>query len=97
MSEKQQKEQNKDNKENEDQEKQDQNKFFFWYKKENRKWIKDKLTKVGRSDLVNRLLPNSDTTWRKKKDLKPVKHTFDDAIPFNRRKNKVKRSSKKRR
>ena len=79
------------------QEKLDQHKFFFWYKKENRKWIKDKLTKVGRSDLVNRLLPNSDTTWLKKKDLKPVKHTFDYAIPFNRRKNKVKRSSKKRR
>lgn len=78
------------------QEKLDQHKFFFWYKKENRKWIKDKLTKVGRSDLVNRLLPN-DTSWRKKKDLKPVKHTFDDAIPFNRRKKKVKRGGKKRR
>ena len=78
------------------QEKLDQHKFFFWYKKENRKWIKDKLTKVGRSDLVNKLLPN-DTSWRKKKDLKPVKHTFDDAIPFNRRKKKVKRSGKKRR
>jgi len=78
------------------QEKLDQHKFFFWYKKENRKWIKDKLTKVGRSDLVNRLLPN-DTSWRKKKDLKPVKHTFDDAIPFNRRKKKVKRGGKKKR
>ena len=44
-------------------------KFFFWYKKENRKWIQDKLNKVGRSDLVKRLLPN-DQKWKKKKDLK---------------------------
>ncbi len=76
------------------QEKLDQHKFFFWYKKENRKWIQDKLNKVGRSDLVKRLLPY-DQKWKKKKDLKPVKHTFDDAIPFNRRKRKVKRSSKR--
>ncbi len=77
-------------------EKLDQHKFFFWYKKENRKWIKDKLDKVGRTDLLNRLLPNDDK-WRKKKKLKSVKHTFDDAIPFNKRKNKVKRKSNKRR
>ena len=78
------------------QEKLDQHKFFFWYKRENQQWIKDKLAKVGRTDLLKRLLPDNEK-WRKKKDLKPVKHTFDDAIPFNRRKSKVKRSSGKRR
>ena len=76
------------------QEKLDQHKFFFWYKKENKKWIQEKLNKVGRSDLVKRLIPNHDK-WRKKKTIKPVKHTFDDAVPFNKRKHKVKRTSKK--
>ena len=62
------------------QEKLDQHKFFFWYKKENRKWIKDKLTKVGRVDLLKKLLPE-DFQWRKNNASK-VKNTFDDAITF---------------
>lgn len=33
-----------------------QHKFFFWYKKENRYWIKDYLTKINRFDLIDRLL-----------------------------------------
>ena len=37
-------------------EKQDQNKFFFWYKKENRTWIKKKLTKANRPDLLEKLI-----------------------------------------
>jgi radical SAM superfamily enzyme YgiQ (UPF0313 family) len=37
-------------------EKQDQNKFFFWYKKENRSWIKKKLTKANRPDLLEKLV-----------------------------------------
>ena len=37
-------------------EKQDQNKFFFWYKKENRNWIKNKLQKANRPDLMEKLL-----------------------------------------
>lgn len=37
-------------------EKEEQHRFFFWYKKENRKWIKNTLQKVGRSDLLSRLL-----------------------------------------
>ncbi|MCB0478824.1 MAG: YgiQ family radical SAM protein [Crocinitomicaceae bacterium] len=36
-------------------EKQNQNRFFFWYKKENRSWIKDKLLKANRKDLLDRL------------------------------------------
>ena len=38
-------------------EKQAQNRFFFWYKAENKQWIKNTLAKVNRVDLVNRLLP----------------------------------------
>ena len=37
-------------------EKQNQNKFFFWYKKENRGWIKNKLEKANRPDLMNKLV-----------------------------------------
>ncbi len=37
-------------------EKKDQHKFFFWYKKENHRWIKNVLSKAGRQDLVNQLL-----------------------------------------
>ena len=37
-------------------EKQDQNKFFFWYKKENRNWIKNKLQKAKRPDLIEKLV-----------------------------------------
>lgn len=36
-------------------EKKNQHRFFFWYKKENRKWIKDKLLKADRKDLLDRL------------------------------------------
>ncbi len=38
-------------------EKLDQWKFFFWYKPENKNWIKDKLLAMGRKDLLNILLP----------------------------------------
>ena len=37
-------------------EKLDQNKFFFWYKKENKSFIREKLKKAGREDLAQRLL-----------------------------------------
>ncbi len=33
-----------------------QHKFFFWYKPENREWIKNTLRKAGREDLAQRLL-----------------------------------------
>jgi len=37
-------------------EKTDQNRFFFWYKHEDRGWIRNTLMKLNRSDLVARLL-----------------------------------------
>ena len=37
-------------------EKQNQHLFFFWYKPENRKQIKDKLMKLGRFDLLEKLI-----------------------------------------
>lgn len=37
-------------------EKLNQNRFFFWYKRENRDWIKQRLAKANRPDLAERLL-----------------------------------------
>ena len=37
-------------------EKKNQHRFFFWYKRENHKWIKDSLSKIDRLDLAEKLL-----------------------------------------
>jgi uncharacterized radical SAM protein YgiQ len=37
-------------------EREDQHRFFFWYKNENRKWISDALKKVGRFDLLKKIM-----------------------------------------
>lgn len=37
-------------------EKLNQNRFFFWYKKENQDWIRKQLTKAKRPDLIDKLL-----------------------------------------
>jgi hypothetical protein len=77
------------------QEREDQHNFFFWYKKENKEWIKNNLNKVGRHDLLQKLLPENNA-WKKNKTAhKVAQHTFDDAIPFNKRKKKVYRAPKK--
>ncbi len=36
--------------------KKDQNKFFFWYKRENHQWIKDTLRKAQHPEMINKLL-----------------------------------------
>ena len=36
--------------------KKEQNRFFFWYKKENRHWIRQTLERLNRQDLLRRLL-----------------------------------------
>jgi len=71
------------------QEKEEQHRFFFWYKKENKQWIKNTLNKVGRSDLLQTLLPENNT-WKKNKGDK-TKNTFDDTVVF---KSKRKKKSK---
>jgi uncharacterized radical SAM protein YgiQ len=78
-------------------EKDEQHRFFFWYKDENKAWIKKTLNRLGREDLLNVLLPAKSEKWRKNKPSGEAKHTFDDAVPFNQRKTKVKYKSKKRR
>lgn len=69
-------------------EKEKQHRFFFWYKKENKDWIRNTLNNLGRKDLVEALLHTGKTDFWK--NNKPVKNTFDDAIP-SRRKNKPRR------
>ncbi len=76
-------------------EKDEQHRFFFWYKDENKAWIKKTLNKLGRQDLLNVLLPEKTEKWRKNKPKGEAKNTYDDAIPFNKRKNKAKFRSKK--
>jgi len=66
-------------------ERDEQHRFFFWYKKENQQWIRNTLTKVGRLDLLQKLLP--DSNWKKKKIIK-TKDTFDETVPFTSRKKK---------
>lgn len=38
------------------QEKKNQHLFFFWYKRENQQQIRDKLTSIGREDLIEKLI-----------------------------------------
>ena len=57
------------------QEKINQHRFFFWYKKENRDWIKKRLTEAGRTDLLRRLLGSD------KKELCPQRKPTSKTIP----------------
>jgi uncharacterized radical SAM protein YgiQ len=47
-------------------EKQNQNKYFFWYKRENQDWIRQRLTKAERPDLVEKLLGDQQKPSEKK-------------------------------
>jgi uncharacterized radical SAM protein YgiQ len=67
-------------------EKEEQHRFFFWYKKENQQWIRNTLSKVGREDLLQKLLPAA-RTWRKNKKSK-TKDTFNDTVTYTSIKNK---------
>lgn len=78
-------------------EKDEQHRFFFWYKDENKDWIKKTLNKLGRQDLLKVLLPEKTEKWRKNKPQGEAKNTYDDAIPFNKRRTKVKYQGQKKR
>ncbi len=78
-------------------EKEEQHRFFFWYKDENKAWIKKTLSKLGRQDLLKVLLPEKGEKWRKNKPKGEAKNTYNDAVPFNKRKTKAKFKAKKKR
>ena len=46
--------------------KHDQQKFFFWYKKENRNWIQDTLHKLKRDDLIPKFYRESNSLKKRK-------------------------------
>lgn len=50
-------------------EKLNQNRFFFWYKRENQEWIRKRLTKANRPDLIDKLLGNSEDKKTNKKQV----------------------------
>ena len=52
-------------------EKEEQHRFFFWYKKENQNWIRNTLQKVGRNDLIEKLL-QPDRRGKHKPDPKKI-------------------------
>ena len=77
-------------------EKEEQHRFFFCYKKENKAWIKNTLSKLNRTDLLNVLLPENNS-WRKNKAGR-TKNTFDETITEKkkpRRQNKYKKRRKR--
>ncbi len=76
-------------------EKEEQHRFFFWYKDENKAWIKKTLNRLGREDLLKVLLPEKGEKWRKNKPKGEAKNTYNDAIPFNKRKDKAKFKKKR--
>ena len=50
-------------------EKKDQHRFFFWYKKENRQWVKDKLINAGKADLLEKLTADGSSQKSNKKEM----------------------------
>jgi uncharacterized radical SAM protein YgiQ len=68
------------------QEREDQHRFFFWYKPENQKWIRNTLKKVDRFDLIDRLLPKEEeqkaTGFKKTNSrIKSSKKEFVSVLP----------------
>ena len=67
-------------------EKLDQWKFFFWYKPENRQWIKDKLLQLGRKDLMQILLGKD--SYQSKRRNKPRKKPCKQSLHQKKRRKK---------
>ena len=65
-------------------EKQDQHKFFFWHKKENHKWIRQKLNEAGRPELANQLLDQSANNKAVPKWLAEKRNQQKNRNPKNR-------------
>jgi hypothetical protein len=54
-------------------EKKNQNRFFFWYKRENHGWIRERLKKANRPELIEQLL--GDTVHEPNHHRKPASET----------------------
>ncbi|MDC0230416.1 YgiQ family radical SAM protein [Aureispira] len=73
--------------------KKDQHRFFFWYKKENHRWIKNVLNKVNRQDLVNKLLSSATPENNKKPYLLSSTDKKDKSFKKHYHKNKKKKKN----
>jgi len=87
-------------------EREDQHRFFFWYKKENQSWIRNTLSKVRRTDLLEKLLPIKNTKKQNKSnDFKSVlpkqkrhqKLSLPSEFPTGKKFKQSKRKKRKRR
>jgi len=76
-------------------EKQDQHRFFFWYKPENKQWVKDKLLNAGKADLLARLVGSSSKINTEREMPKWLKDKRENKA--NESNNTNKRSKKRRR
>jgi len=69
--------------------KDEQHRFFFWYKKENQNWIRNTLQRVGRTDLMERLLPTenkrSNKSARKGKTQVPKSDGYTSVLKQKRK------------
>lgn len=66
-------------------EKQNQNRFFFWYKRENQGWIRERLQKANRPELIEQLLGDrvSEKTQTTSRSKSPTSTTNRSAAPSN--------------
>lgn len=60
------------------QEKQNQHLFFFWYKRENQRMIREQLTQMGRPDLVDKLLGEHRDALRQSQAQQRIKENIQD-------------------
>lgn len=74
------------------QERDNQHRFFFWYKQENRQWIKNTLTRVGRIDLLQKLLPQNNVYERSK--VRNNNSASDKNIFFGKKKKQRKKGGR---
>jgi uncharacterized radical SAM protein YgiQ len=75
-------------------EKEEQHRFFFWYKKENQNWIRNTLKKVGRNDLIEKLL-QPERRGKHKSDHKKVNSISNNGAYKSILKNKRTGATKK--
>jgi len=57
-----------------EQDKKDQNRFFFWYKKENQGWIRNVLSGRGENELLSKLTLNNKKATSNPSNKKFVPH-----------------------
>lgn len=76
--------------------KQNQHRFFFWYKPENRQWIKDRLANTKQAHLIDKLLEKAPVFKKKRYRGKATKFHNENSKSNNTRTHKAKNPNSKR-